>query len=295
MATETSRLSNGKVRIRKAGLRKLLRTLLPILFTVAAAILIELIFRQYLGSELEGVQLAVWEVFFSVFGVIYAVITGFLLFDILTSYNSLLYTMRDELNAIQDVRDFVLYIQEQSSVASRIRRNLTKYVDRIVEEEWDNMRQNHDPLKADTSPALYQVMHAVNEIKVRDQNDSIAVTHLMDIVANLTTFRTKRWEFASDILSPALKFLMMFLSVVLVVGFILFHVDNIWLDLFMVFAITVATHLVYQVIADLNTPFKGLWSIDKAPFEALRDKFLEENRLEDDKIETAAAQGEVSH
>jgi uncharacterized membrane protein len=50
-----------------------------------------------------------WSSFFNVFGVIFAIIAGFLLVTVLSRYSNLNQTIEDELNAVESVRDFLVY------------------------------------------------------------------------------------------------------------------------------------------------------------------------------------------
>lgn len=63
--------------------------------------------------------------FFTVFGVIYAIVAGFLLVTVLNRYSSLSQTIEDELNAIESIRDFLVYFgPDQGTAAQALRRSL---------------------------------------------------------------------------------------------------------------------------------------------------------------------------
>lgn len=224
-----------------------------------------------MGDPIKGVPFDIWSVFFTVFGVIYAIIVGFILFDTPDSYNDLKYAMRDELNAIQDVRDLAIYLREQSEVTKQLLQRVNEYVDSVVNREWKNRIESASPAEGDTSPEIRKIMRTVDKIQVKDQNDELAVDHLIKKIGDLTSYRTKRWHNASDRLSPMLRLLVIFLSSILAIGFILLHTDSVWLHIFLVSAITFSISVTYQVVQELNRPFKGAWSLRKKPFIDLKD------------------------
>jgi hypothetical protein len=109
-------------------------------------------------------------------------------------------------------------------------------------------------------------MEAVHKIRITNESDNIALSAIIDKVSKLTEYRTERLDLSDEHLSPALRFLILFMSIVLVVSFALMVVESVWIHAFMVVSNVIAINLLYLVITDLNHPFEGLWNIRDTSF-----------------------------
>ncbi len=54
----------------------------------------------------------IWEIFFNVFGMLYAVIAGLILVEEFKRFGDLHEDVELELNALQDIRDYLIYMDE---------------------------------------------------------------------------------------------------------------------------------------------------------------------------------------
>ena len=254
--------------------------LLPIIVSTLAAMSIALWLNvgDYTASVSKG--LAPWEEFYSVFGMIYAIVSGFLLVEVLNRFNKLSEVVEAELNAISDVRDFLLYVDGQEDIKQSVKKELQEYVHSVATVEWSTMNDDYAVLNSDTSKELYDVMHAVNKVEVNNESDREALHFLMSEMSSITSLRTERISIANQQLPPRLKHLLVYMSVVLVAAFVINAGMEPWIHCFMVGSITACVHLLYIVIADLNTPFTGLWTISVSPLIELYLTF-DETKLSD--------------
>ncbi len=217
-----------------------------------------------------------WDSFFSVFGMLYAIISGFLLVDVLGRYNDLTNTFEAELNAVEDVRDFLVYVDgNQDDVKLEVKRRLADYISSVSEREWKAMERGI-PLNSDTSKELYGIMQAVDRIEVTNESDRVALASLIDKISDLTTLRTKRISLANQRLPTRLKLLTLFMSFILVLGMVFVGAKEFYLHVSMVGSVTFAVHLLYMIITDLDRPFNGVWNLDKAPLDAVEEAFQKE-------------------
>ena len=254
--------------------------LLPIIVSTLAAMSIALWLNvgDYTASVSKG--LAPWEEFYSVFGMIYAIVSGFLLVEVLNRFNKLSEVVEAELNAISDVRDFLLYVDGQEDIKQSVKKELQEYVHSVATVEWSTMNDDYAVLNSDTSKELYDVMHAVNKVEVNNESDREALHFLMSEMSSITSLRTERISIANQQLPPRLKHLLVYMSLVLVAAFVINAGMEPWIHCFMVGSITACVHLLYIVIADLNTPFTGLWTISVSPLIELYLTF-DETKLSD--------------
>ena len=112
-------------------------------------------------------------------------------------------------------------------------------------------------------------MFAVNKVQVNNESDREALHFLMAEMSSITSLRTERISIANQQLPPRLKHLLIYMSVVLVAAFVINAGMAPWIHCFMVGSITACVHLLFIVIADLNTPFTGLWTISVNPLVEL--------------------------
>jgi uncharacterized membrane protein len=97
-------------------------------------------------------DVAAWNAFFSVFGIVYAIVAGFLLVTVLTKYSDLNQAIENKLNAIETVRDFLTYLNdEKNEVKMSIKDTLSHYSFSLLNKEWPEMSDPHEPMDSDTS------------------------------------------------------------------------------------------------------------------------------------------------
>ena len=118
-------------------------------------------------------------------------------------------------------------------------------------------------MSSDTSKPLYDLMHAVLAIEITNESDKEVLKIFMEKTFNVTTLRTQRINLSNQVLPPRLQILILFMSFVLVIGFILMAVTNLFIHLFMVATLTASVHLLYAVMRDLDNPFDGVWNLSR--------------------------------
>jgi len=127
---------------------RVLKTRSPIFLSIVASFALLWIVRNVIPSEAIKTDIETWGVFFTVFGIIYAILVGFLLIEVLRRFSSLSSTIQEELNAAEDIRDFLVYIDENKESKRAIRKALIDYVNSVIEREWINME--HSPEAIDS-------------------------------------------------------------------------------------------------------------------------------------------------
>ncbi len=233
--------------------------------------------RSVVDYEGIGDDVSAWGAFFTVFGVIYAIIAGFLLLDVLGRYGELARTCEAELNAVECIRDFLVYLEaNQPEIGIRIRRSLRDYVASVSMTEWPQMCDAAGDTDSDTSEELYALMRVVNEVEVKTEADQVVLTAFIDKIAEITTKRTERICLANTRLPPRLKALLLFMSISLVAGFLLMKVANVYVHFFMAASLAMCVHLLYLIIEDLDHPFYGVWNVSNSGFDQLLVKFEHE-------------------
>lgn len=221
-----------------------------------------------------------WEIFFSFFGVIYAIIVGLLIIEALKRFHDLAATIEQEINAVEDIRDFLIYFEGNHEVQKEIKESLIGYINSVTNHEWSNMRDNPEEMDSDTSPELRHVMESVRKIRVSNDLDKIALRSIIDKIAKVTTYRTQRINLSVEHVSGPLRYLIVFMSLVILCGFYLLTVKTDWMHGLMIFSIVTAMVGLLWVILDLNRPFGvGFWDIESKPFEAVVNTLKDSQNL----------------
>lgn len=206
------------------------------------------------------------EIFFSVFGVVYAIIVGFAMYEALSNYSQIRQFMNSEVNELQDLRDYLMYVDGQEETKQEIEASINRYVQSVVEKEWPAMSANQ-LIDVDTPDELYRVMQGTSKLKSQGEKNVLAVDRLVDTIAKVTTHRTNRITASVERLPSLLVQLLSILSLFMITSFTLIPLDAAALKLLLTIANSFGIAFTYFVILDLDYPFHGVWSLQPRPFE----------------------------
>jgi len=116
-------------------------TLFLCIITVVAMLAMR---RWDLLAGMRAIDMTTWEIFFSAFGLMYAIIVGLLIVEAHRRWRELSSTIQGELNALGDIHDCLRYFEdsEQNRKAKEeIRKLLVQYVDEM-NEYWERMKKS---------------------------------------------------------------------------------------------------------------------------------------------------------
>ena len=243
------------------------------------ALIILTIYREFvIGYLIDEEDLVIlnsgpWEVFFAIIGVIYAIIVGMLIVEAVRRHNNLNSIIEQEINAIEDIRDFLVYLDDDDEKRPAIKKCLRAYVNSVVNREWSVMRYMPGKKDCDTSSELYQLMSTVRKINPETNRlNRIIFESIISKVAEVTTYRTSRYMCAEDPIPNSLRALMQGLSVVIIIGLILYYLPW-YLHYLIVFICTFALAALFELIIDSNHPFaERFWGINPQLFENLAER-----------------------
>jgi len=261
--------------------------LIQIIISLIAVVLITFTIRHYAFYQNIDIDLASWGVYYATYGILYAIIIGFILIGALGRYEQLKLAVDNEINVIQNIRDFLIYFSDASSiqvgeannsrsdqisVLYNIRQCLYKYVKSVYEKEWLEMSDKKVSTDPDSTQELKDIIVSVSKLQSHDENDSIAMTSIINCVSDLTNHRTKRIYLSNEEIPPPIMKLLIFMSILLVAGFFVLGVQNIWIHLIMIISFSATIQLIISLLIDLNTPFSGIWNIDNKRYVTLAEK-----------------------
>jgi len=214
------------------------------------------------------VDLDVLQGFFEIFGVAYAIIMGFAMFLVSDNYNTFKRRIHGEIDDLQDLRDYLIYVDGQDELVEEIKGNIRKYVEEVLNKEWPAMT-GHNHVEMDTPEEMYAVMRSVNKIRRTNESDAVALERLIATIASITTHRMERLHAAHEKLPSPFRQLILILSVFLLFAFSLMPVPHLPERLLLGSLMTLSTVLIVTVIFDMADPFKGFWRIEPDAFRSL--------------------------
>lgn len=212
------------------------------------------------------------EIFFAVFGVVYAIIVGFAMYEALTNYSEIRQCMNSEVNELNDLRDYLIYVDGQEQVKQDIKADVKRYARNVVEKEWPMMSASQ-ALDITTPDEMYRLMESVRRITPDGPADVLAVDRLIVTLSKITTLRTNRITASVEKLPSLLVQLLSILSLFMITAFTLVSVPATTLKVLLTVANSFGIAFTYFVILDLDYPFHGVWSLQPKPFE----RFLQDD------------------
>ena len=158
---------------------------LQLIANLVIGILVLLLVSRYMKYANITIDIGSWSVFYTVYGVLYAIIIGFILIATLDKFDNLKRSIDSEINEIQNVRVLLKYFSDsQKEVINNVRKALLSYVNSIHSIEWEKMIKKAS--LPEFSNELENVMESVAHLKSEDENDSIVLTSIIDTLTGLT-------------------------------------------------------------------------------------------------------------
>ena len=234
----------------------------------------------YVEYNGEDTDIGSWGSFFTTYGTLFAIISGMVLANVLERFQNLENVVEEELNAIESIRDTLVYLNLQPQDHQAYLQVLCDYLKAIADKEWPSMlavESESAKIDSDTNKELIAIHEHTAELLHRKPNGGIAVSLIesliIPLILELGKFRTHRLALAEAQLPPRLKFLLLWMIFFLVVGFILMSVENLYVNIFMTVAVSGAIQWLFTVITDLDHPFFGIWNVSRSQLDTLILKF----------------------
>jgi hypothetical protein len=210
-----------------------------------------------------------WHV--SVLGTTYAVIIGFMLYAVWTSYQSADVNADNEANCVINL--YRLADGLPSAQRVQIHQLLREYTDQVVDTEWPTMTAGQ--INPTGHAVIQRVWSAVMQSKPETFAEQTSMNLALTELSNLTEHRRVR-ELESQSSLPTI------LWAVLIVGgglttlsSCLFGTQNFKLHSIQVFSLTLLIALSLVAIADIDRPFQGAVHVSPRAFERARATIAE--------------------
>ncbi|MGI8958842.1 MAG: DUF4239 domain-containing protein [Bryobacteraceae bacterium] len=243
------------------------RTLLLIIVIVTVSLaFLMLVYRLWpVEQRRPHNDLIGWQI--TVLGTTYAVIIGFMLYAVWTSFEVANGNAEAEANCLVNM---VRSAQGLPDAQRQVIQDLAKeYVDLMLTEEWPAMGRVSVTYSSDST--LRKLWAAVTEAESRTSSEQTSRDHTFTELSKMTEHRRLRQlEVISDF--PGILWSVLIAgAVVTIVSACLFGAANLKLHFIQVGALSLLVALILAAIADINRPFQGSVHVLPLGFESARD------------------------
>lgn len=208
-----------------------------------------------------------WQV--SVLGTTYAVIVGFMLYAVWTTFQAAEINSENEANCLVIV--YRLADGLPSAQRAQVQQLAREYANTVIEEEWPAM------YRAETSFTARSIIDELGAAVMQAKPVTIAEQNSMNLalteIASMTEHRRVR-ELESQSKLPSILWVVLLIGGVLTtVSACLFGTDNFKLHASQVFSLTLLLSLALVAIGDIDRPFQGTVRVLPRGFERARATF----------------------
>ena len=200
------------------------------------------------------------EIFFSVFGLVYAIIVGLFVIEAHRRMRELSSLIQNESDAADDIIDFLRYFKgpEQIAATDAIRGHLLSFADSLPH----NLQHLDDEEQLRKwRPNINEMIRNIECLDPITPASNSALDGLVRKVADLTTFRLEAMQVAKGGFPTPFYLLLGSMPIVVIGGFILMDVESEIIHRLLIATIAVVMWFLSVLVWDLDHPRKAIWNI----------------------------------
>ena len=201
-----------------------------------------------------------WQL--GILGTTYAVILGFMLYTVWTTFGNANLNVDLEANALRNVYRLAegLPLEQRGQLESEAR----NYADAVIDHDWPDMASQRIPEEShEISQSMWKTLMSV---KTATPSEIIAEDHAISELSALTQHRRTRL-FQSTFHLPVIFWCVLLAgAAVTIISASMFGSINARLHTLQVFSFSLLITLVLLAIADVNLPFRGWVHVNNYPF-----------------------------
>ncbi|HEY0703651.1 MAG TPA: hypothetical protein VGD60_12870 [Candidatus Acidoferrales bacterium] len=210
-----------------------------------------------------------WQV--SVLGTTYAVIIGFMLYAVWTSFEAAELNADGEANCLVSV--FRLAGGLPTAERGTVRTLARQYADSVIDVEWPAMnRAQSDSSSQDITQKLWA---AVMEVKPQTFAEQTSMQQALTEISSMTEHRRIRQLQNNSKLPGVLWLVLVMGGGITIMSSCLFGTENFRLHCVQVISLTLLLSLALVAIGDIDRPFQGAVRVTPAGFERARGTFAQ--------------------
>jgi hypothetical protein len=226
--------------------------------TISYFLRVSLITDSYL-SDVGGLG-----AFTTSFGTLYGITTAFVVFEVWGQFNNTVSLVDKEAHSLERLFRLTLYFKDKR-LKEEMRSKIREYINLIVKEKFQALGSGER--SAATAHAFRQISSVIRSIKSEGTHDSVVFTQIVDHYGKLHDIRSDRVNQSLARLPKLLK-TFLYISSFLAMGTLtIMPFANWYYQVFSVGGLTFIITMIFQVVEDLDNPFKGYWNITTEPFQ----------------------------
>jgi len=208
-----------------------------------------------------------WQL--SVLGTTYAVIVGFMLYAVWTTFQAAELNADNEANSLVNV--FRLADGLPPDARAEVHQLAKEYAETVISQEWPAM--HHAENRFAGHPVVQKMWSTVARVNPTNFGEQTSMDHALSELSSMTEYRRRR-ELQSQSNLPTILWIVMILG-----GFItlfcasLMGTENFRLHFLQVLLLTLFISLTLVAIADIDRPFLGTVHVRPSGFERARQTF----------------------
>jgi hypothetical protein len=210
-----------------------------------------------------------WQV--GVLGTTYAVILGFMLYAVWTSFQDANINAETEANCLVSVYRLANGLPaEQRDEVHKLAR---QYADIVITQEWPTMQGGE--LGYAGHQTIEQLWSAVLQTKPDSFAQQTAMNLALTEIDSMTEHRRVR-QLQSQSKLPAILWIVLIVGgIITMLSSCMFGIDNFILHALQVVSLTLLLALILVAIADIDRPFQGVVHVNPSGFERARQTFAQ--------------------
>jgi hypothetical protein len=210
-----------------------------------------------------------WQV--GVLGTTYAVILGFMLYAVWTSYQTADINAEAEADSLVNV--FRLADGLPAAERDQVHQLARQYANVVIEEEWPVMHEGGTSLSGHKT--IQQLWTVVLQTKPATIGEQAVVNLILAEISTMTEHRRDR-QIESQTKLPAILWMVLIVGgAITMLSSCLFGIKNLPLHCVQVVSLTLLLSLILVAIADIDRPFQGAVHISPHGFERALATFAE--------------------
>lgn len=202
-----------------------------------------------------------WQL--SVLGTTYAVILGFMLYAVWTTYGEADLNVDQEANAVAEL----YYLAEGFSEPqqSQLKNQARAYAEAVVNQEWPEMANNEEPKQSVAIGS--EIWLTVRSIRPTSSTEQMVQDHAFSELRLLAQHRLTRLSQSTTRLPRVLWCVLLVGGILTILSACLFGVHEEKLQALQVLSLSLLVSLALVAIADIHRPFQGLIHVRAHAFE----------------------------
>ncbi len=243
-----------------------------LLFALAAAIF-SFLFRIFFHTDLFLSDVGGLSAFLSVFGTLYGILAAFVVFEVWTQYNHTSELIEKEAQGLERLFRLTLYFRDDK-LTQTMKSAIEDYTSEVIEGKFKNLGSGERGKV--TAQKFRRIADVIRNINFDDDHDSLVFSQILEHYGDMGQIRTERLNQSLTRLPILLKLFIYIASFFALLTFIAMPFSNLYYGMVSVLIIGFLQAMIFQIIEDLDNPFKGHWNLTPEPF-ARSLKHIEED------------------